>query len=117
MLTSLAPETLCLILDYLSTRDLLSLRATSKAFLHVTRRVFSDVTFSLQHVRTHQQLRCFQALSNPSCTIAPHVIRLCIENLGNLRKILDEADELVRIVLSQHFPSFISKMRSLKTVW
>jgi hypothetical protein len=104
MLTSLAPETLCLILDRLPNEALLSLRAMCKAFLHaITPRVFSDVSFS-----THNQLQCLQALLNPSCTIAPYVISLHIAS-GNV-----SVNSLIPTTLPQYSP--LSRMRNLKTV-
>ncbi|KAN0072951.1 hypothetical protein V8E54_009065, partial [Elaphomyces granulatus] len=122
MLTSLPPETLCLILDRLPKGALLSLRATCKAFLHaITPYVFSDVCFSLRDIDTHHRLKCLQSLSNPSCTIAPYVIKLHIERLYIYTYTFPSADSvlvnsLIPTVLSEYFPSFISRMRNLKTV-
>jgi F-box associated protein len=118
MLTSLPPETLCLVLDRLPDGALLSLRATCKAFLHaITPRVFSDVSFSLSDMNTHHQLECLQCLSTPSCTIAPYVISLSIKRLYFPFANSASVKSLVSTVLSKYFPKFISRMCNLKTVW
>jgi F-box domain len=123
MLTSLASEIILLILDHLPNRALFSLRATCKALLYiVTPRVFSDFHFDLS--RYPLQVHQLQTLSNPSCTIAPHVINLHIASLHIAGYSQDEESEysqddtlasLIRII-SQHLASSISKLCNLETV-
>jgi hypothetical protein len=108
MLASLVPEILFLILDCLPTKALLSLRSTSKAFLHVvTPRVFSDFCFN---VCNDNQLQRLQSLSNPSCSIALYVISLHIKSLH-----IAGDPKLPRTVLSEHLAPALSKLRNLKT--
>jgi F-box-like len=151
MLAFLPPEILFyLILDYLPNQDRLSLRATCKVFLHaITPRVFSDVSFrSVSSCVDHDDLftpywshywKCLQALSNPSCTIAPYVLSLRIKKcnayferfpddewgtkleelnsgLGSRSDKYELAEPSVTF-LSEQLPLFISRMRNLKTVW
>jgi hypothetical protein len=111
MLASLVPENLSLILNRLQTGDLLSLRATSKAFLSViTPRVFSDFQLDLCADDPSRQLQSLRSLSNPSCTIAPYIISLHIESLHTAGDY-----KLPRAVLSKYLAPAISKLRNLET--
>jgi F-box domain len=118
MLASLASEVLLLILDRLSARALLYLRATCKGFLHIiTPRVFSDYCFDLSnHRHVHRQLRYLQSLSNPSCTVAPYVTSLHIASLHTAMQLDDPLTSAIRTVLSQYLIPSISKLRNLETV-
>ncbi|KAF7131114.1 hypothetical protein CNMCM5793_004101 [Aspergillus hiratsukae] len=99
MLTQLAPELLYLILDYLGTPALISLRSTCKTLLPtLTQRVFSksEISFDLSRSRAdaRRQLRFIQSIiSDPQCTILPFVTTLRIAAFHVAVDYYDDADE------------------------
>jgi F-box domain len=151
MLASLALEILFLILDHLPTNALLSLRATCKALLYIiTPRVFSDFCFDLRRelfdinvfeaspqievadLRLGElrqlrhalaQLQYLRTLSDSSCTVAPHVIRLHIASLYIYTPTFTDPDDPpnlgaddIQTVLLRYLPLSISKLQNLETV-
>lgn len=134
MLTHLAPEILYLVLDYLPTPALISLRSTCKTLLPtLTQRVFSEISFDLARSRAHsrRQLRLIQSIvSDPQCTIPSFVTTLRIAALHLEVDYYDDGAEddknddsqlsyenRVLAILSESVSPCVSKLRNLVTVW
>jgi hypothetical protein len=131
MLMHLAPEILYLILDYLPTPALVSLRSTCKTLLPIpTQRVFSEISLDLTWASLNRELPLIRSIvSDPLCTISPVVTTLYIASLHIRRYSYDYGDEddyndgsplpsvvLMQAILSENLPPCISKLRNLVEV-